>query len=156
MKWRKRWLTPRGSGTKKIIDVVEDISKRSNVSIYVGCDSHTAKGYNNKYLFAVTICILSDEGNTYYYSRGVHNRTFSTLKERLTEEVSMSSETAVLLMEHFPHCRITLHADSSSDSRNKSSRFTDMFKSWAHGIGCDFASKPDAWASSSIADRHAK
>ena len=156
MKWREKWMSPRGAESKKIEEVVSEIKLRSNVSIFVGCDSHTAKGLQNKYLFAITICILSDEGNTYFYSRGVHNRTFKTLKERLTEEVAFSSETAVSLMKYLPDHKITLHADSSKDSRNKSALFTDMFRSWAHGIGCEFASKPDAWASSSIADKHAK
>ena len=156
MEWRKRWLCPRDSHPKTFEQVVENIKKYNKFSVYVGCDSHTAKGHEDKYLFAIAICVLSDEGNTYFYCRGVHSKKFNSLQGRLTEEVALSADVATQLMKFFPKQKITLHADSNTDSKHRSSKFTELFKNWALGIGCDFASKPDAWASSSIADKHSK
>ena len=156
MDWRKRWLCPSDSYPRTFDQVIEKIKEYKDSSVYVGCDSHMAKGYEDRYLFAIAICILSSTGNTYFYSRGIHTRKFISLQDRLTEEVSLSAETATQLMKVFPKKKITLHADSNIDSKHKSSKFTDMFRNWAIGIGCDFASKPDAWASSSIADKHSK
>ena len=156
MDWRKRWLCPGDSQSRTFDEVVQRIREYKDSSVYVGCDSHTAKGYQDRYLFAIAICILSSKGNTYFYSRGVHIKKFSSLQERLTEEVALSVDTASQLMQYFPNKKITLHADSNTDAKHKSSKFTDIFRNWAKGIGCDFASKPDAWASSSIADKHSK
>jgi predicted RNase H-related nuclease YkuK (DUF458 family) len=158
MEWKSEWRSPSDSRIRHLDEILELIHHKTNHSIYVGCDSHAAKGYNNKYLFALVICLVSNEGkgNRYFYTKGIHSRTFKTLKERLTEEVALSAEIATQLNTKFPDRDITLHADSSSSTKHKSGQFTDMFKSWAIGIGCKFASKPDAWASSSIADRHSK
>ena len=158
MEWRSKWMSPSDSRVRTFKDIVSFIRSKTDHSIYVGCDSHAAKGTQNKYLFAVVICIISNAsgGNRYFYCRGIHKKTFNSLKERLTEEVAFSAQIAIELNREFPNQKITLHADSSKDSKNKSAQFTDMFKNWAIGIGCNFASKPDAWASTSIADKHSK
>jgi len=156
MDWRKRWLYPGDSRSRTFEDVVRRIEEYEDSTVFVGCDSHTAKGFQDKYLFAIAICILSKNGNTYFYSRGVHVKKFQSLQERLTEEVAFSVDVASRLMKLLPNKKITLHADSNVDAKHKSAKFTDIFRNWAQGIGCDFASKPDAWASSSIADKHSK
>ncbi len=160
MEWKKRWMSPSDARVRNLDEIIEHIKSLDNHSIYVGCDSHAAKGAKNKYLFAIAICVISKEnnskGNRYFYSRGVFSRTFSSLKERLTQEVAFSAEIASLLTSKLPSIDITLHADSGSDNKAKSAQFTETFRQWAIGIGCKFASKPDAWASSSIADRHSK
>lgn len=160
MEWRSKWMSPSDSRVRNFDEIISFIKENENYSIYVGCDSHSAKGENDKYLFAVVVCLISGgpntQGNKYFYSRGVHKRSFKTLKERLTEEVSFSAQVAMDLNKNFPNKIITLHADSSNDNKNKSAQFTEMFRRWAMGIGCNFASKPDAWASTSIADKHSK
>lgn len=156
MDWRKNWLYPGDSQSRTFADVVQRIKECEDSTVYVGCDSHAAKGIQDKYLFAIAICILSNTGNTYFYSRGIHIKKFQSLQERLTEEVALSVDTASCLMELLPNKKITLHADSNIDPKHKSAKFTDIFRNWAKGIGCEFASKPDAWASSSIADKHSK
>ena len=157
MDWRSKWLSPSDSKVRTFDDIVTFIDAHKDYSIYVGCDSHKAKGHDDKYLFAIAICLISDHlQNKYFYSRGIHSREFITLQARLTEEVAFSAETVLKLAKYFPNRKITLHADSSCDMKNKSAKFTEMFRAWAKGIGCDFASKPDAWASSSVADKHSK
>lgn len=153
-------MSPSNAQVLDFDEVITFIRENDGYSIYVGCDSHSAKGENDKYLFAIVVCLISNgknrKGNRYFYSRGIHKRKFSSLKDRLTEEVSFSAQVALDIKKIFPNKVITLHADSSKDKKNKSSQFTEMFKSWALGIGCKFASKPDAWASTSIADKHSK
>jgi len=153
-------MSPSDTRIRDFSEIISLISSNENYSIYVGCDSHAAKGTNNKYLFAIVVCLISNSrsnsGNKYFYCRGVHKRVFKTLKERLTEEVSFSAQVAMDINKIFPNRIVTLHADSSNDMKNKSAQFTEMFRRWAMGIGCKFASKPDAWASTSIADKHSK
>lgn len=157
MKWKDKWFSPSRSEPLSFEHVINSIEEKDDCDIYVGCDSHTAKGHDDKYLFAVVVCLISSSShNKYFYSRGVHKRTFSSLQERLTEEVAFSAEIASKIIKKFPGRNITLHADSNNEPRHKSSKFTELFRNWARGIGCGFASKPDAWASSSIADRHSK
>ena len=160
MEWQTKWMSPSDPRVRDFHEIISFIKSNENYSIYVGCDSHAAKGTQSKYLFAIVVCLISNNrsssGNKYFYSRGVHNRTFKTLKERLTEEVAFSAKIAMDINKIFPNKIITLHADSSNDSKNKSAQFTEMFRRWAMGIGCKFASKPDAWASTSIADKHSK
>ena len=157
MEWQSRWLSPSDSRTREFCEITNFIRANTGYSIYVGCDSHKSKNHKNKYLFAIAICLISDHlQNKYFYSRGIHSRDFTSLQERLTEELALSAETALKLIRFFPDRKITIHADSSQDFKNKSTQFTEMFRTWAIGIGCNFASKPDAWASSSVADKHSK
>jgi predicted RNase H-related nuclease YkuK (DUF458 family) len=157
MNWRSQWLSPSDKKIRKLSEVISFIKDNIDYSIYIGCDSHSAKNDDNKYIFAIAICLISDTlHNKYFYSRGIHSKSFISLQARLTEEVAFSAETALMLIKFFPSREITIHADSSQDIKNKSAKFTDMFKSWATGIGCSFASKPNAWASSSVADKHSK
>jgi predicted RNase H-related nuclease YkuK (DUF458 family) len=160
MEWQSKWMSPSDGRIRDFNEIISFIRDNKEYSIYVGCDSHSAKGTQSKYLFAIVICLISTDrsksGNKYFYSRGVHKRTFSSLQARLTEEVAFSAKIAIDINKIFPNKIITLHADSSNDSKNKSAQFTEMFRRWAMGIGCKFASKPNAWASTSIADKHSK
>lgn len=159
MDWMQKWFSPSDNHTRTLEEIIAFIRARENYSIYVGCDSHIAKGTKNKYLFAIAVCLIgkdSSSGNRYFYTRGIYSRPFDSLKERLTQEVSFSAEVAMKINHDLPNRTVTLHADTGSDHKAKSSKFTEAFRKWANGIGCEFASKPDAWASSAIADKHSK
>ena len=38
----------------------------------------------------------------------------------------------------------------------KSGKYSPMFKSWVESLGYEYVQKPDSWASTGVADRHAK
>ena len=52
--------------------------------------------------------------------------------------------------------RIFVHADVSENKKNKSNVVCDQVKNWIYGMGFEYKLKPISWASSSIADLHAK
>ena len=51
---------------------------------------------------------------------------------------------------------ISVHADISSNSKNRSNVVHDPARQWIVAMGFNCLMKPMAWASSSIADLHAK
>jgi predicted RNase H-related nuclease YkuK (DUF458 family) len=125
--------------------------------IYVGTDSHLTQ---DKFVFATVICMHNEEkrnGGTYFYHKEkVKVGKFGSLVNRILHEVSKSVEVGLSLRENDVE-NIELHIDASpSTAGNATSRFSDMLAGFAKGAGFKFKIKPDAWSSSSIADRHAK
>jgi predicted RNase H-related nuclease YkuK (DUF458 family) len=125
--------------------------------IYIGTDSHLAQ---DKFIFATVICMHNEEkrnGGTYFYHRErVKAGKFGSLVNRILHEVNKSVEIGLALREKNIE-NIELHIDASPASAgNATSRFSDMLAGFAKGAGFKFKIKPDAWSSSSIADKHAK
>lgn len=125
--------------------------------IYIGTDSHLSQ---DKFIFATVICMHNSEkrnGGTYFYYRErVKAGNFGSLVNRILHEVSKSVEIGLALREKNIE-NIELHIDASpSSAGNETSRFSDMLSGFAKGAGFKFKVKPDAWSSSSIADKHAK
>ena len=73
------------------------------------------------------------------------------------KEVQDSIEIANTLRNLIEQDRnICVHADISENEKNRSSVVCEQAKNWIIGMGFDFKLKPISWASSSIADLHAK
>ena len=61
------------------------------------------------------------------------------------------------LYEKCPEADIEIHLDiSSSDKKEKTSSYADMLIGYARGVGFKCKVKPDAFAATSIADKHSK
>ena len=76
---------------------------------------------------------------------------------RITTEVQKSVELSCRLMEVVPDVCIEIHIDSSPPGGGtKTSKFSDALLGYAIGMGFDAKIKPEAWAASNIADKHAK
>ena len=68
-----------------------------------------------------------------------------------------SIETAATVQELIsPNREIFVHADISSDAKNKSNIVYEQARRWIMAMGFGCRMKPISWASSSIADLHAK
>lgn len=153
------WFT--GSGDRlafeEIIKIVEDHSKKNGI-IYIGSDSFLQK---KQCIFSTAICLHKAEGQIggrYFVKRNKFNASkFSTLMVRIMAEVQNSIDVGMKLLHHCPQIKIELHLDVSSSSKNtKTSKFSDTLIGYAMGSGFDCKIKPQAFAASSIADKHSK
>jgi len=137
-------------------DIVDTINKFPKAQIHIGTDSHFKSG---KLIYATVIAIYSPGlCSKYFFKRTKEssNKKLS-LKLRLLKEVNDSINTAAELRDNLCMSRnISIHADISENKKNKSNIVCDQAKNWIKAMGFDCKMKPISWASSSIADLHAK
>jgi len=153
------WFT--GSGDKisfeKIVDIILE-HKKDNGKISVGTDSHVKK---QDCIFSLAICLYdgdSQNGGRYFIKRTIINKKkYPNLLQRILAEVQKSVELGLKLLEIIPVLDIEIHLDvSGADKNNGTSKFTEMLTGYARGAGFDCKIKPDAYAASSVADKHSK
>jgi uncharacterized protein len=152
------WMCPNGDVIEQN-DMLARIREhtRQGSGVYVGTDSHMVQ---DKFVFATVICMHNEEkrnGGTYFYHRErVKVGKFGSLVNRILHEVSKSVDVGLSLRANNIK-NIELHIDASPpEAGNATSRFSDMLSGFAKGAGFKIKIKPDAWSSSSIADKHAK
>jgi len=150
-----------GSGiTTMFIDVVADLKNHANVNgkIYIGTDSQVVRG---DCIFSTAICLHgadNQEGGRYYIRKVRFEASkFPSLLARISLEVEKSIAIALKILEDIPKIDIELHLDvSPSEKKEKSSKFADMLIGYAKGVGFECKIKPDAFAATTIADKHTK
>tara|TARA_Y100001970_G_scaffold78373_4_gene99729 strand:+ start:4462 stop:4923 length:462 start_codon:yes stop_codon:yes gene_type:complete len=140
----------------EIPEIIDVIKKYPSSQIHVGTDSHFKSG---KLIFATVIAVYAPgECSRYFFKRTFENNKYRIgLSSRLLKEVQDSIEIATLVRELVnPNRKIFVHADISENKKNKSNIVYEQARQWiiAMGFGCRM--KPISWASSSIADLHAK
>ena len=151
------------SGSRKEIhynDVLEEIKKHSKQKgqVYIGTDSHIA---NKHCVYSTAICLhgAKDQvGGKYFFQRTKFDANkFPTLMERIMHEVENTVNTGLKILSECPKVQIELHLDiSPSDKKESTSRFADMMIGYAKGVGFPCKVKPDAFAATSVADKHNK
>lgn len=151
------------SGTNKSImfaDVVADIKNHANINgkVYIGTDSQVIK---KECIFSTAICLHggdNQEGGKYYIRKVKFNADkFPSLLSRISSEVEKSIAIAMKILNDIPKVNIELHLDvSPSEKQEKSSKFADMLIGYAKGVGFECKVKPDAFAATTIADKHTK
>ena len=75
---------------------------------------------------------------------------------RLLKEVELSVEMGSNILNEYPDADIEIHIDANAKKEEATGKFSDMLVGFARGAGFRCKIKPDAWASSSIADKHSK
>ena len=154
-----RWFN--GSGeTVTFEDIAVDIKKHAKVNgtVYIGTDSQVIR---NECIFSTAICLHGadhQEGGRYYIRKvKFDSNKFSSLIERITSEVEKSIAIALKILRDIPTVNIELHLDvSPSEKKEKSSKFADMLIGYARGVGFECKVKPEAFAATSIADKHTR
>lgn len=150
-----------GSGNRisysEIIELAKDHSRKKG-TIFIGTDSHVEK---KQCIFSTVICFhgASDQiGGRYFYKKTRFTAfKFPTILERITLEVEKSVQLSLDLYEKCPEADIEIHLDiSSSDKKEKTSSYADMLIGYARGVGFKCKVKPNAFAATSIADKHSK
>lgn len=151
------WLDPSSGSVVNIQDIISKIKSNKEYTVHVGTDSHRVKGTNNFHTFATVICLYEQgKGADYYFRRITKESKYPNLRQRIMEEVAHSVDVSIDLTKHIPDHKIVVHADVNSDSRYSTFSFLSQIKSWVSSAGFKFHCKPDAWASSGVADKHAK
>jgi uncharacterized protein len=155
----KEWFT--GTGERySFEEVVEIIEKHNsdNGSLSVGTDSFIKQ---EDCVFSTAICLYgADEqvGGRYFVKRVIFKKKeYKTLLQRILAEVQNSVELGIKLLEFNPVLDIEIHLDISDSSKGHgTSKFADMLVGYAKGAGFNYKVKPDAFAATSVADKHSK
>lgn len=156
------WFNPVTGDPCVIESIVQRILSRKTYSVHIGTDSHRTKpskkrGEKPGYTFATVICLYeTGKGADYYCRRFSRPCEYETLRQRIIDEVSESIDVSLMLTEMAPDIQISVHADVNSDPRFKTNSYLSQVRSWIQSTGFKFLCKPHAWASSDVADKHAK
>jgi len=153
------WFT--GTGNKILFDEILELVTshyQNGGSIHIGTDSQLR---SSKCIFSTAICIvggLKHKNNRYFITRSlVSSSRYSVLLLRIMEEVQKSINIGFKILKYCPTIDIKLHLDVSGENKNtKTSKFSKMLLGHVKGNGFDCKIKPEAWAATTIADRHTK
>ena len=145
------WLKPSGEPADSV-SMKNAILNNESV-VYVGTDSHS---FGRIWIFATVVCChIPGRGGRFYTKRQKFERNkFLTLADRLLHEAFLSIEAAQEV-EELTGKKPKIHIDVSKKDAS-SAKFHKNISSYVTGMGYEVASKPDAWASSSVADRQAR
>jgi uncharacterized protein len=134
--------------------VVDWLIKHPNSEVHIGCDSQEV---SRKINFVTTICL-------YEIGRGAHvihlkefeekpksGKQIANMYTKLWSEVVRSVNVADYLGDI--GTKITIHLDYNSNPIGKSNQLYDAGIGYAKSKGYDAVGKPDAWASTSCADK---
>ncbi|QDP51374.1 MAG: hypothetical protein GOVbin630_72 [Prokaryotic dsDNA virus sp.] len=124
--------------------------------VFVGTDSLIHSG---KCTFATTIVLLGatgQRGGLYFYKKEKYNEP-TRFYTRILKEVEKSINIAMSITEMCPNINLEIHIDvSPEDGNEKTSRMAKMLLGYAKGSGFKCKVKPNAFAASSVADKHTK
>lgn len=155
----KDWFTGTGErySFEEIVKVIED-HNNDNGSLSVGTDSFIKQ---QDCVFSTAICLYGADdqaGGRYFVKRVIFKRKeYKTLLQRILAEVQNSVELGIKLLEFNPVLDIEIHLDISDSSKGHgTSKFADMLVGYAKGAGFNYKVKPDAFAATSVADKHSK
>jgi predicted RNase H-related nuclease YkuK (DUF458 family) len=121
--------------------------------LFVGTDSHS---FGNYWLFATVICcyVPGNGGRFFTKKKRVPKEQIKTLIDRLLHEAHLSIEAAQEV-ENLCDRKPAIHVDIATKD-SLSSKFHSNVTSYVLGMGYEVATKPNAWASSCVADRQAR
>ncbi len=154
MKWRRlngeRVEIPLKERVEQIILHEHKIGNK--LKICIGTDSQRR---GDKTEFATVIVFLREKKGGFMLISNFNRPNMSSLKERMILEVSKSVEVAYHLCDLFDAHNVDLevHADINTDPHFKSHLALKEAMGYILGMGFDFKAKPDAFASSSCADK---
>ena len=146
------WFTGSGDACT-YSDVLSTLSEINPSELHVGCDSHLVQ---TKYIFAVSICFKGERGWRYFIRRvKCPQSSFPNLKLRLQHEVVLAVSLGNVLRD-IKDRDIWIHADLNESPSFKSNQSFKQLTNFIKGMGFKYLVKPMAWASCSVADKHAK
>ena len=168
MKWKRNEIVidePINDYLAKIFDA--EIEKGHNFTVSVGTDSQRGGG-KGTYKFATVILITTSEdlGGGVNVGRGgmviaaTYYHTFKAsakelVNERMVFEVGKSVEAAYEIAELLDlyDVKLEIHADINPNPAHESNKALQTAVGYILGMGYSFKIKPDAWASSTCADK---
>lgn len=153
-----QWRRLNGERIKlPIYDAVEQTIQRETAAGYklkvcIGTDSQV---YGDTTDFATVIVFLREKRGGFMYIHTYKRTIPMSLRERLIREVGKSVEVAYSLCELFDKYDIAMevHADINTDPHFQSNVALKEAMGYIRSMGFVFKAKPDAFASSSCADK---
>ena len=167
MKWKRNDVVikePIVEYLEKLFD--EQLALNRKLSVSIGTDSQRASKGTYKFATVILIRMQEDLGDgiivgrggmlisaTYYNDFKARNKEL--VNERMVFEVSKSVEVAYEIAPLLDLYEIPLeiHADINPNSEHESNKALQQAVGYILGMGYQFKIKPDAWASSSAADK---
>lgn len=154
MKWRQLNGDPILEIKEKVEQtIIEETQKGHRLKVCIGTDSQV-KG--NSVEFACVIVFLREKKGGFMYINNYRmEKKEMSLKQRMILEVSRSVEVAYSLCDLFDQYDIEMeiHADINTDPYFASNKALKEAMGYILGMGFAFKAKPDAFASSSCADK---
>jgi len=154
MEWRKfngeRIHVPIREEVKNAI--VRERAKGYNLKVYIGTDSQVRVGVAE---FATVIVFLREGKGGFMFIQNDKKDNRFTIKERMLLEVAKSIEIAYGLCDLFDEYGVDMeiHADINTNPQFKSNVALNEAVGYIMGMGFAFKAKPDAFASSSCANK---
>jgi len=154
MKWRKfngdRIELPIKEAVKSAI--IKERSKGIKLKVCIGTDSQVRGGVIE---FATVIVFLREGKGGFMFIHNFQIKQKMSIKERMLTEVAKSIEVAYSLCDLFDTYDVDMeiHADINTNPQFKSNAALSEAVGYILGMGFAFKAKPDAFASSSCADK---
>jgi predicted RNase H-related nuclease YkuK (DUF458 family) len=152
--WRKLDGTPI---LEPIVDAVEAAIIRESENGYklkacIGTDSQV---YGGRIEYATVIVILREGRGGFMFISNQREHREIGIKERMLNEVALSIDIAYQLCDLFElyHVDLEVHADINTNPQFKSNKALNEAMGYILSMGFVFKAKPDAFASSSCANK---
>ncbi|WP_129020453.1 MULTISPECIES: ribonuclease H-like YkuK family protein [Edaphocola] len=152
------WKRLNGTRLKKpITEVVEETiiaehALGNRIKLYIGTDSQVFGGTTE---FATVIVFLREKKGGFMFIHRQSEKCTYQIRERMLLEVTRSIQIAYELCEILTAYDVAMevHADINTDPHFKSNVALHEAMGYIMGMGFAFKAKPDAFASTSCADR---
>jgi len=151
------WTSGTGNKTS-FYEIIQKIKShhKNNGHVFVGTDSLINAG---NCTFATSIVLLgadNQKGGLYFYKKEKYNEP-TKFYTRILREVEKSMNIAMSITDVCPNINLEIHMDvSPEDKSEKTSKMAKMLLGYARGSGFKCKTKPEAFAASSVADKHTK
>lgn len=158
MKQHKEWRTLSGERIsdpirEEIARVLQrEAAEGHTLKVCIGTDSQVKAGVTG---FATVIVFLRKGKGGFMYICSEATRKRMTVRERMLTEVQMSIDVAFELCTLFSRFSVDMevHADINTNPQFKSNEALTEAMGYIMGMGFAFRAKPDAFASSSCANK---
>lgn len=139
---------------KKAVEVAikKEIEKGHRLKVCIGTDSQVRSSITE---FATVIVFLREGRGGFMFIHNDKTDILYSVKERMLVEVARSIEIAYELCELFTRYRVEMevHADINTNPQFKSNEALREAMGYILGMGFAFKAKPEAFASSSCANK---
>ena len=129
-----------------------EIANNNKLKVYIGTDSQVKQNLTE---FATVIVFLREKNGGFMFIHNDKTTQQFHIKERMLQEVAKSIEIAYELCDLFIEYDVEMevHADINTNAQFKSNDALKDAMGYIMGMGFAFKAKPEAFASSSCANK---
>lgn len=152
--WRKLNGQPIDIPIKEAVEatIMRETEAGHRLKVCIGSDSQVRSGMIE---FATVIVFLREKKGGFMFIQNSKSERVMSLKERMITEVAKSVDIAYRLCDllDFYHIELEVHADINTDPSFQSNTALKEAMGYILSMGFVFKAKPEAFASSSCADK---